>query len=237
MTKVYRDREAVDYVLSRLQAVGLYDGNLDGALGPKGQAGLEKALAAYVSSTSGLQIGSPGDDPRLAWGARVSRMFRDRVHWMVEALEMPKETGANDLMSCMAWESNETFSPSIKNMAGSGATGLIQFMPATAIALGTTVHALAAMTAEDQLNYVYKYFQPYKGRLKNLGDLYMAILWPKGVGKPDDYVLWEKGKMPTTYRQNSGLDINRDGTITRAEAVAKVKEKLARGFLEGNVHQ
>lgn len=41
-------------------------------------------------------------------------------------------------MAAMAFESGETFSPSIKNAAGSGAVGLIQFMPSTAKALGTS---------------------------------------------------------------------------------------------------
>lgn len=237
MTKILTGREAVDHVLTRLKTVGAYDGAIDGALGSMGQDGLEKVLAAYVNSTGGLQIGSPGDDPRLAWGTRVSRTFRDRIHWMVDALDMPKETGADDLMGCIAWETGETFSPSVKNGAGSGATGLIQFMPNTAIGLGTTVHALAAMTAEAQLNYVYKYFQPFKGRLKNIGDLYMAILWPKGVGQPDSYVLWDKVSRPTTFRQNAGFDVNKDGIITRKEAIDKVVAKRQKGFQEGNVHQ
>ena len=174
-------------------------------------------------------------DPRLCWGARVSPAFRARVRWIAEDLRMPAPSGADDLMACMAWESNETFSPAVKNMAGSGATGLIQFMPATAIGLGVTVAELARMTAEDQLNYVHKYFKPFRGRLRNLGDLYMAILWPAGVGQGDSYVLWQSAKRPTTYRQNAALDLNRDGQITRAECLAKIKEKQAKGFLPANV--
>ena len=42
------------------------------------------------------------------------------------------------LMSCMAFESMETFRADIPNKAGSKAIGLIQFMPKTAIGLGTT---------------------------------------------------------------------------------------------------
>jgi hypothetical protein len=131
------------------------------------------------------------------------------------------------LMACMAWESGESFSPSKKNMAGSGATGLIQFMPTTARALGTTTAALAKMTAEDQLNYVYKYFRPFAGRLNNLGDVYMAILWPKGVGKPDSYVVFDGG---IAYRQNAGLDSNKDGDVTRGECLGKIQDKLAKGL-------
>ena len=90
------------------------------------------------------------------------------------------------------------------------------------------------MKAEDQLNYVFKYFRPYKGKLRNLGDIYMAILWPAGVGQPDSFVLWEKGKRPTTYRQNAGLDVNKDGSITRGEAVLKGFARQGPGFWAGN---
>ena len=113
--------------------------------------------------------------------------------------------------------------------AGSGATGLIQFMPATARGMGTTVEKLAKMSQIEQLNYVYKYFLPQKGKLRNLGDVYMTILWPAGIGKNDSYVLWARAKKPTTYRQNIGLDVNKDGVITRAECVAKVTERYNKG--------
>lgn len=162
---------------------------------------------------------------KLAWGAKVSPAFRDKVFEISEALQI----NPDHLMACMAWESNETFSPSVKNMAGSGATGLIQFMPTTARGMGTSTAALAAMTAVQQLEWVRTYFKPYSGRLVTLGDLYMAILWPRGIGKPDNYVLWSKATKPTTYAQNAGLDANRDGSITKSEAAAKVYAKLEKG--------
>lgn len=168
---------------------------------------------------------------RLAWGNKVTSEFRKRV------FEISQELGINPdyLMACMAFESAETFSPSIKNAAGSGATGLIQFMPSTAKGLGTSTAALANMTALQQLEYVHAYFWPYRGRLKTLGDVYMAILWPAGIGKPDTWALWDKNSRPTTYRQNAGLDANKDGVITKAEATAKVKAKLDRGLLPAQV--
>jgi hypothetical protein len=162
----------------------------------------------------------------LAWGRKVSPTFRDRVFWIGDDLGLNPDF----LMACMAWESAETFRPDIRNAAGSGATGLIQFMPSTARNLGTSTPKLAAMTPEDQLNYVHKYFAPYKGKLKTLSDTYMAILWPKGIGKPESHTLWERTTMPTTYRQNSGLDIDKNGYITKAEAAAKVQQKLVKGM-------
>ncbi len=141
----------------------------------------------------------------LAWGKKVSEDFCQRVREIADSLD----TDPNYLMACMAFESGETFSPSVENAAGSGATGLIQFMPSTAEDLGTTAEELASMTAEEQLDYVEEYFKPHKGKLKSIEDVYMAILWPKAVGKPSDYVLFRKDdpKHPQYYRYNKGLDL------------------------------
>ena len=181
----------------------------------------------------GLGVARQGAAEPIAWGAKVSPMFRDRVRQM--AANLGGKATASEYMACMAWESGETFSPAVKNMAGSGAVGLIQFMPATAQALGTSTAALAAMSALDQLHWVERYFRPFAGKLNSLADLYMAILWPKAVGAPLDSVLWDKASRSTTYRQNAGLDVNGDGRITKREAVAKVQAKLAKGLLAENL--
>jgi hypothetical protein len=167
-----------------------------------------------------------GDNTQIAWGAKVSSTFKDRVVWIADSLGC----SADDLMACMAWESAETFRSDIKNAAGSGATGLIQFMPKTAIGLGTTVELLAKMSPEDQLKYVYFYFKPWAGKLHNLGDVYMTILWPAAVGNDDRFVLFDRKKTPTTFRQNAGLDVNKDGLVTRGECLIKVNEKLQKGL-------
>lgn len=115
---------------------------------------------------------------QLAWGAKVTEPFRTRVIRIASFLE----TDPSFLMACMAFETGGTFSPSIRNAAGSGAVGLIQFMPQTALALGTTSEALARMSAFEQLLYVESYFRPRRGKLKKLSDVYMAILWPGAIG-------------------------------------------------------
>jgi hypothetical protein len=205
-------------VQQKLQAAGFDPGPLDGLWGRRTERALEEALTRTA------------DDPALAWGAKVSREFRQKVRAICARLGIDPD----HLMACMAWETGRTFSPSVRNMAGSGATGLIQFMPATAAGMGTTTGALAKMSAIAQLDYVERYFAPYRGRMRNLGDVYMAILWPAGIGKADDWVLWDRATRPTTYRQNAGIDINRDGRITRAEALAKVSGLLAEGRQPGN---
>lgn len=162
----------------------------------------------------------------LCWGQKVTPEFRNRL------LQLCRKHGwtndhANWLMAAMAFESGETFSPSIKNAAGSGATGLIQFMPSTAKGLGTTTSDLAKMSAVGQLFYVEQYFKPYAKRIASLPDMYMAILLPKYIGQPDSSVLFSGG---IAYRQNSGLDTNKDGLVTKLEASAKVSEKFLKGY-------
>jgi hypothetical protein len=58
------------------------------------------------------------------------------------------------------------------------ATGIIQFMPRTAKGLNTTTQALYKMTNVQQLDYVYKYFLPAKGKLKSFEDLYLYTFYP-----------------------------------------------------------
>jgi RHS repeat-associated protein len=179
---------------------------------------LENSLPS--NSTGTISVDYKGDGS-LVWGSKVSAEFRSKV------VQIAKELGANPnhLMAIMAFESG--LSPSIQNIH-TNATGLIQFMPSTAKGLGTTVEDLKKMTGEQQLEYVKAYFKGSKGKLNSVSDFYMKVLWPAAVGKPEDYVLFEKGK-GKAYDQNSGLDKNNDGKITKAEAAAKVIKKLGEG--------
>lgn len=159
----------------------------------------------------------------LAWGKKVSADFRARVF----GIAFRRMLVPDYLMACMAFETGERFTADVRNAAGSGATGLIQFMPATARALGTTTEKLRVMTAEEQLEYVEEYFTPYTGRLKTLSDHYMAILLPKMIGRPESAVLFSGG---VAYRQNAGLDIDHDGKVTKYEAAWLVRAKLEKGL-------
>src|SRR6185369_14812037 len=130
------------------------------------------------------------------------------------------------LMAAIALETADTFSPSVRN-SQSGATGLIQFMDATAEELGTTTDELAALSAEQQLRYVERYFARFRGRLATVEDLYMAILWPLAVGEAADYPLFAEGTL--SYEQNAHLDLDQDGVVTKGEAAIHVTAKLAQG--------
>ena len=167
----------------------------------------------------------------IAWGARLSLAFREALIAMCLRLAVKPD----EMTACIAFETGLKFSPAVRNAAGSGAVGLIQFMPSTAVRLGTSVVALASMTAVEQLHYVELYFMPYARRLNNLGDVYMAILWPAAIGKLDDHVLFEDS--PTArqrYLQNIGLDANQDRKVTRGEASARVAALLVEGLKPEN---
>lgn len=165
----------------------------------------------------------------IAWGARVSPRFKRKVQDIADRLDISPDF----LMSCMAFESGETFSPSIRNAAGSGAVGLIQFMPSTARALRTSSDELAAMSPERQLDFVELYFRPYRGRIRTIEDIYMTILFPRAIGRPADYTLFSG--QTTAYRQNKGLDSDRDGAVSKYEAAAAVRAKYQKGMRPGYI--
>ncbi|MBP5100260.1 hypothetical protein, partial [Pseudomonas protegens] len=146
---------------------------------------------------------------KLIWGARVSEAFRAKVIGISSGLSFDP----NWLMAVMGFETGFTFSPSVRN-PGSSATGLIQFMQTTAIGLGTTTAKLARMTAVEQLDYVQKYYDAIPAsRVRNLGDAYLAVLFPPGIGRPDSYVMWQRdaGPYQREYAANSGLDRDKKG--------------------------
>ncbi|MDR3134345.1 MAG: transglycosylase SLT domain-containing protein [Prevotellaceae bacterium] len=156
----------------------------------------------------------------LIYEQHLPTTFRDAFTAKVQRIAAQLGIPADWLMGVMWQESR--LRPAARN-AGSGATGLIQFMPATATALGTTTDALAAMDALAQLDWVQKYFAPYAGKLHSFADTYFAVFFPAAIGKPDSWVLSsakQSAYKVATY--NNIYDLNRDGQLT----VAEVKNKL-----------
>lgn len=188
----------------------------------------EKKSTTPPPTKSGLNV-------KVVWGAdeKVSQQLLDSLAWTCIKL-MPNRSLSDmmsEMLSCMAFESAYTFSPSVQNDR-SKATGLIQFMPSTARSLGTSTDSLSRMTQAEQMAFVYNYFQPYAGRLHNLGDIYLAIFYPAAMNKPDDWVIAHRPDVATgksVYEQNRGLDRGGKGYITRADAVHAVTEAYNRG--------
>lgn len=135
--------------------------------------------------------------------------FEDKVREISFMLGIAPEW----LMAVMYTESR--FDPSIFNRKGSGAVGLIQFMPQTAQELNVSTYRLQDMDPIMQLEYVYVYLIRVReryGPYKSLTDLYLGVLYPKARNKSDAFVLFSKPSQ--AYKQNSGLDQNRDGRVT-----------------------
>lgn len=139
-----------------------------------------------------------------------------------------------DLDHVAALISHESrFRPDARN-AATRATGLIQFMPATAKTLGTSVDELARMSATAQLPFVVAYFKPF-GQLAPRDIVIAALgtgLCARGgtgpsscLGAPDETVV---ARMPeTVYMQNAGLDTDKDGIITLGDVRGQIDAMLA----------
>ena len=173
---------------------------------------------------SGVAAGTTIDSgAKLIWGAKVSQEFRVKVR----EIAIRQGVEANWLMAVMAFETGNSFLPYVKN-PGSSATGLIQFTSGTATSLGTSTVKLSRMTAVEQLDWVEKYFDQYKGRIKNLGDAYMAVFAPRdGLGKSDSTVLYTAPS--AEYNANAPLDTQRKGSITRGDCIVRVHAAFKQG--------
>jgi tape measure domain-containing protein len=90
----------------------------------------------------------PGLDPRID------------TKFLQSVAKIAQSVGANpeDLLKTMLYETGGTLSPSARNKR-TNATGLIQFMPATARGLGTNIDALSQMSPQEQLVFVQKYLK------------------------------------------------------------------------------
>ena len=132
----------------------------------------------------------------------------------------------NHLMMIMYFESE--LNPKARNKYGS-ASGLIQFTAQTAKNLGTTIREIRKMDAIQQLRFVYLYLKPFKGKLKTFLEIYLAIFYPRAVGKGMDY------KFPLSRRwvhANRIFDVDGDGKIYKYE----VAYRLNKWFWKRNIH-
>jgi hypothetical protein len=121
----------------------------------------------------------------------------------------------NWLMAVMWKES--TLNPAAVNPK-SGASGLIQFMPATATGLGTTTENIRKMDSVAQLDLVKRFYAPYRYALNDYPSLYLATFFPVALGKSDTWVL--KSDTISASRvalQNPIIDLNGDQQITVEE--------------------
>ncbi len=157
------------------------------------------------------------------WAVKGEPQFSDGFYNKV--VEISKRVGCdpNALMAVMKSESG--LKTTARNPHG-GATGLIQFMPSTAKALGTSTEALSRMSPEEQLVYVEKFLVQNKkmagfseGDKLDSGTLYTLVFLP-AYAKRD--VLCTQGTK--YYKYNAGLDLNHDGQITKQDMSRRVHQ-------------
>lgn len=165
-----------------------------------------------------------------AWSDKAPHLdtvFYERVLEISDKLKCHPE----DLMAVMSFESAGSLKANKANSAGSGAMGLIQFMPKTARSLGTSTSKLARMSETEQLDYVEKYLIRAKRTAKissnsklDLGALYGLILAPAHAAKDVWYTKADDG---SKYTQNKNIDVkygDNDGKIERVEAAELIAE-------------
>jgi len=151
--------------------------------------------------------------------------FEQKVRDVSYELYIPPEW----LMAVMHSESR--FDASVANHKGSGATGLIQWMPFTAKEFNITIEKLRNLNHIEQLDFVRKYLQQkqdYHSEFRNLTDAYLAILYPRAIGKESCYVLYKKPSKQ--YEQNSGLDRNKDGQVTVQDIDTYLQVKYTQAY-------
>ncbi len=132
--------------------------------------------------------------------------FANKIKQMADKLQIPPEW----IMGIIDSESG--FNPRVNNKKGSGARGLLQFMPLTCKEFG---YKKVPNSPLEQLDFCYKYLrsrQKHFGTFKSFTDVKLSVLYPVAVGKSSSFVLYSSPS--TAYYQNSGLDMNKDGAIT-----------------------
>ncbi len=164
--------------------------------------------------------------------AAISAKLKINPNWLM--VVMHNESGID--AQRVNFQKGDNPDPFIR--AAKRATGLIQFMPSTAIWLGTTNQALYRMTNLQQLDYVYKYFSGYAGKIKSYFDLYFVTFFPVAVGKPDGFVIEAKKiSAAAVAKENPAFDINKDKKVTVGEAKKIMAKAIPAAFLDEVITQ
>lgn len=122
----------------------------------------------------------------MTTAAQITRAYPRAAPVAREVVALGRELGVDPAWLANVVQFESSWNPQAVNRA-SGASGLIQFMPKTARALGTTVEAIRRMDASEQWPYVRRYFARYRGRLSSQVDVFMAVFYPKAIGKGENY--------------------------------------------------
>lgn len=238
-TPVMTEDAALKIIQTNLKILKLYEGVPDGLMGPGTWGGFMKVVNSYKAYNKSPYYNA-------GWSKKVSAAFLQKVVAWCRKHDLWAEA-PSALMACMHFETGGTFSPTIRNGAGAFYFGLIQFGKDAATDLAkihgnhVTVEWLTTLSAEDQLDWVFKYFEMWMKRGKRytrLEDFYLTIFYPAAVGKKPDEVLFRKAGSTAleikSYVQNKGFDFNNDGLITVGEINTRLYTTYYDGLLPTN---
>ena len=125
-------------------------------------------------------------------------------------------------------DSESEFNMLGKNRKGSGAFGLLQWMPSTFEEMDIDKVSTSPLR---QLKYVEQYLnlqQKRFGNFDNFTDLKLSVLYPRAVNKSNNFVLYQKPNR--AYYQNKGLDWNKDGRVTVGDIEGKMKRRYPKVY-------
>lgn len=108
------------------------------------------------------------------------------------------------------------------------AIGLIQFTGPACQHIGTSREALSQISALEQLDWVYRYFKANTGKVRNAVDMYWTMCTNKPIGQNSDDVVFDSNNTNETgyYNNNSVMDHNGDGKITRGNLEEHIKFQM-----------
>lgn len=127
-------------------------------------------------------------------------------------------------------ESN--FNPQAKNPSSS-ASGLLQWIEATAKGLGTTTEKIQKMSFVQQMDIVDLFIKKNKklfSRAKTFIDYYLIIFYPAAVGMDMNYIF---PAVVTKY--NPAFDTDKNGLITKLEFAKHIEKRLSKYTAVGSL--
>ena len=180
-------------------------------------------VAAVVAGGGALLLLAGRRDRAIA--ARITEAYPAAASIADAIVDVADEVGCDPFALANLINFESAFNPGAVNPSG-GASGLIQFMPATAASLGTTVGAIRGMSAAQQMPLVQRYLgaqkETFKVRsLRAPHKLAMAVFYPKAMRWPS----W--AMFPWRVIRSNGWRIFTPGDyLDRLEANAKLPRKV-----------
>lgn len=152
----------------------------------------------------------------------LNKVKENKEAFANKVIEIANELNINPKWLMIVMNNESGLNPKAKNPLSS-ATGLIQFMEATAKSLGTTTKDIYNMSNLKQLDYVKKYMQPYAKYINSVGEAYLTVFYPLALFKPLSY------EFPSNVvKVNKIFDLNKDMKLTKQEFLNYVSQKYSK---------